>query len=344
MPSLERFFNPQMRVLSLNLQSLPSARLYFFAAGSSTPKPTYADKPGNIANTNPVIADPNGVFPTIFLDGLYRVELRSAQNIVQPGWPIDNVGQDNVIVPFGPWSEIVIYNQGEVVTGSNGNWYRSLIDNNLGNDPADGGEGWEVIPIPVASTFTSNKTYLSWTDNGDQISLDVDTNGLMDEIEANLSGADGDFEARANLRVAGELTIGDDTESASINSAGEISYDGLFYNTIKTDADDRPKITLSPQNGYTLPTLSAKVTDGILYVYGIAQSPFEPTDTPKLFATLPAGYRPSEYRNCVAIDHEIGEPFTPVATKVGILSNGEIRWEKPSPSRTLVIQVAVPLV
>lgn len=183
MPSLERFFNPQTRPFDLNIRSLPGAKLYFFEAGSSTPKTTFSDKQGENPHTNPVVADPNGIFPQIFLDGLYRAELRSSSEIVQPGWPIDNIGQDNLIVPFGPWIEIVVYNTGEVVTGSNGNWYRSISDNNLGNDPISSPAQWEVIPIPVASSFTSNKAYVTFSDDGDQVSVDIDADAMADDVE-----------------------------------------------------------------------------------------------------------------------------------------------------------------
>lgn len=182
MPSLQRFTNPQTRPFSLNIKSLPGAKLYFYAAGSTTPKATYSDKQGTTANANPVVADSSGIFPPIFLDGLYRVELRSSSNIVQPGWPIDNVGQDSVIVPFGPYSPIVTYNEGEVVTGDNGNWYRSIVDNNLGNEPSVSPSDWELIPIPVASSFTSNVPYITFSDDVDQISLDLDEDGLATAI------------------------------------------------------------------------------------------------------------------------------------------------------------------
>lgn len=178
MPSLQRFTNPQTRPFSLNIKSLPGAKLYFYAASSTTPKATYSDKQGTTANANPVVADSSGIFPPIFLDGLYRVELRSSANIVQSGWPIDNVGQDSVIVPFGPYSPIVTYNEGEVVTGENGNWYRSIVDNNLGNEPSASPSDWELIPIPVASSFTSNVPYITFSDDVDQISLDLDQNAL----------------------------------------------------------------------------------------------------------------------------------------------------------------------
>lgn len=180
MPSLERFFDPQIRKFDLNIKSLPGARFYFFQNGTTTPRTVYQDKAGTIPHTNPVIADSSGSFPPIFLDGLYRVELRSNANIVQPGWPIDNVGQDAAVVPFGPWIEVLTYNEGEVVTGSNGNWYRSIGNGNLGNDPTTSPADWEVIPIPAASSFTSNKDYITWSDDGDQISLDVDESGIAE--------------------------------------------------------------------------------------------------------------------------------------------------------------------
>lgn len=138
-----------MRVFSANITSMPSARLHFFESGSTTPKVTYADKQGTTPNTNPVIASSTGSFPPIYLDGLYRVELRSSANIVQPGWPIDNVGQDNIIVPFGPWIETVTYGEGEIVTfGSPVAWYSSISGGNLGNEPATSPSEWENIPIP----------------------------------------------------------------------------------------------------------------------------------------------------------------------------------------------------
>ena len=39
---------------------LVGGRLRTFAAGTSTPKPTYADAAGTIANTNPVVLDARG--------------------------------------------------------------------------------------------------------------------------------------------------------------------------------------------------------------------------------------------------------------------------------------------
>lgn len=175
MPSLERFTNPQVRPFGINITTLPGAKLYFYAANSTTPVNTYADKQGAVANTNPVVADANGIFPPIFLQNrLYRVTLTTSKNIVQPGWPIDNVGQDTTVVPFGPWVEIFTYAGDSVVTGSDGGWYRSKIPNNLGFDPVSSPTQWESIPIPVASNFISNVPFIEFADNAGQVELQFD--------------------------------------------------------------------------------------------------------------------------------------------------------------------------
>ena len=255
MPSLERFFDPQIRKFDLNIRSLPGARFYFFENGTTTPKSVYTDKAGTVAHDNPVIADSNGSFAPIFLDGLYRVELRSKANIVQPGWPIDNVGQDSAVVPFGPWVEILPYNTGEVVTGSNGNWYRSLEDNNLGNDPTTSPAEWEVIPIPVASSFTSNKAYFTWSDDGDQISLDVDSAGLAADVGANLDTVEN------TLTIEGDLNVDD-----NLNVVGDADVDGnlnalsiTFNNVLSTN----PAKLDWYMEGFFTPTIFGGVSPGV---------------------------------------------------------------------------------
>jgi hypothetical protein len=226
MPQLERFFNPQMRVFDLNIKSLPGARLYFFRAGSTTPKVTYADKQGTIPNTNPVIASPAGIFPPVFLDGLYRVELRSSANIVQPGWPIDNVGQDNPVVPYASWSEIITYAEFERVTDPlTGIAYRSKIDNNLGNIPASSPSEWEVVIDPTPSSFTSNADWASWADDDGKISLNVNEALLSETVESQIGSSitlalGGDF-------GSGSVSISRIGEIVSFGSIGQLTHASL---------------------------------------------------------------------------------------------------------------------
>jgi hypothetical protein len=53
------------------------ARLFFYETGTSTPKDTFTDQAATTPNANPVIADSNGVFSNIFIDGNYKVILQN---------------------------------------------------------------------------------------------------------------------------------------------------------------------------------------------------------------------------------------------------------------------------
>jgi hypothetical protein len=69
------------------------AKIYFFDAGTSTPRATYSDAALTTANTHPVVADGNGRWPSVFLQyGTYKevattsggTELWSADNLPNP--------------------------------------------------------------------------------------------------------------------------------------------------------------------------------------------------------------------------------------------------------------------
>ena len=89
---IERFVNPSIKYTTTALGSLPGAKLYFTSAGTSTPKTVYKDGNKSVAHAYPVVANAYGIFEPIFLDGLYKVELKDSLGNTQLGWPIDNVG------------------------------------------------------------------------------------------------------------------------------------------------------------------------------------------------------------------------------------------------------------
>jgi hypothetical protein len=57
------------------------AKLFFYATGTSTPATTFSDSTGDTANTNPVIADANGLFSSIFLSGSFKVILKNKNDV-----------------------------------------------------------------------------------------------------------------------------------------------------------------------------------------------------------------------------------------------------------------------
>jgi hypothetical protein len=84
------------------------AKLTFFITGTSTPKDTFTTEAATVPNSNPVIADSNGVFPDIFITGTYKVKLTD-KNDVQAGFgeadPVSEtvgVGDSNNDLRYSP--------------------------------------------------------------------------------------------------------------------------------------------------------------------------------------------------------------------------------------------------
>lgn len=67
---------------------LVGGRLYTYDAGTTTPRPTYADSAGAVPNTNPVVLDARGE-ATVFWSGAYKVVLKDADDALV--WAVDGV-------------------------------------------------------------------------------------------------------------------------------------------------------------------------------------------------------------------------------------------------------------
>jgi hypothetical protein len=83
MPAL--FVLPRQVPLSSSAGLLAGAKLTFSATGTSTLQNTYSDVALTVPNANPVVADANGVFGKIYLDGSlpnYRVKLTTSANVL----------------------------------------------------------------------------------------------------------------------------------------------------------------------------------------------------------------------------------------------------------------------
>ena len=78
--ALSRFVLPFANV-GKGIKPSSGAKLFFYATGTSTPASTFSDSAGSIPNTNPVIADSNGLFSDIFLSGTYKVILKDTNNV-----------------------------------------------------------------------------------------------------------------------------------------------------------------------------------------------------------------------------------------------------------------------
>ena len=121
---------------------LSNGKLYFYESGTTTPKTTYSDINNSIPNTNPVLLSAAGRQPNIFFDGVAKVILANngdAQIAVR-----DPVGE--TATDFGDeWVATKIYNAVDVVLGSDGVYYRSLINGNQNNNPVTTTGSWTLL-------------------------------------------------------------------------------------------------------------------------------------------------------------------------------------------------------
>ena len=157
--------------------------LKFLESGSNnTLKNTFSDSVMQIPNTNPVQLDGEGRCPNVYGTGNYRV-ISYTQNVddeeevgeqIQMFDPVTAEGSTIATsgFAFGEWNTTVTYDLGDIVS-SGGNYYRSLILNNLSNNPATSEFAWERVDfIPWwNSSITYSINAIIQYDEGLYISL-----------------------------------------------------------------------------------------------------------------------------------------------------------------------------
>lgn len=150
-----RYSNAFVQVFDGNADTLPGAKLEFFAPGTTTNQDTFSDSDLTTSNSNPVIADGDGRFGPIYLSDLtYKVVLSTASDVVIA--TADPIG-DLVEGQLELWLNDQTYDIPDLVLGSDDRFYRSLTDTNQGNDPTTSAANWEEIQFE--RIFNVNVTY-----------------------------------------------------------------------------------------------------------------------------------------------------------------------------------------
>lgn len=132
---MKRFVNPVPQYLKSNGDLCSSGKIYFLQEGSDTltdTKAIYLDAEGATQSVNPVPLSDQGRTPNVFGEGKYRVKLYDADNILQ--WTRD-IDFDSSSSQFGPWNSQESYSINDIARGESGDYYKSEINNNRGNDP-----------------------------------------------------------------------------------------------------------------------------------------------------------------------------------------------------------------
>lgn len=121
---------------------LVSGKIYFYESGTTTFKNTFADINNSIPNTNPVILTAAGRQPNVFFDGVAKAILTNSSDVQIA--VRDPVGQTESA--FGDqWVATKIYSATDVVLGSNGVFYRSLVNGNQNNNPVSTSGFWTLL-------------------------------------------------------------------------------------------------------------------------------------------------------------------------------------------------------
>jgi hypothetical protein len=153
-----RYTSSVEQILDGNGNPIEGAQKFFFETGTSTLKSIYTDSGLTIAQSNPVISDADGRFPSIFLDGVYREVQKDASGVTL--WTRDPVGEVETGA-FTAWVSDGTYNIPDIVKGSDNEYYISLTNSNQGNDPTTDAVNWAQLTLlhDIAQTIDGDKTF-----------------------------------------------------------------------------------------------------------------------------------------------------------------------------------------
>ena len=227
---MSRYVNSVPFIQDGNGKPIVGAKKFFFNQGTTTKKTIYEDSDLTIAASNPVLSDADGRFPDTFLDGLYKEEQQDNSGTATGYdgvtlWTRDPVGIIST-GPFDLWDASITYEIPQIVLGSDNEYYRSLVDSNIGNDPTLSLGNWEKLNF--GRIWGSNKTY----GVGDSA---YGSNGFLyiSRLAANVGN--NPISSTTNWRPAtdGKLPKGADIASATALILGD---DGLFFDVTGTEA------------------------------------------------------------------------------------------------------------
>ncbi|MCP4326332.1 MAG: hypothetical protein GY787_31745 [Alteromonadales bacterium] len=234
---MARLFTPFQQFFDGSGEPLASGTIEFFESGVySNQLDTYSDASLNNVNPNPITLDGEGYLPfDIFGDGVYSVELRDKNSILIN--LLDTVGGDTGSrTAFSDWTSTIIYNIPAFVVGSDGLYYRSLSNDNLGNDPIeDAGSNiyWEEFKL--RGVYNSSVTY----DIGDVVQTTV---GNLWKALTSQSGNNPETDDGTNW-----VTAGDDNTDIPNDQTG------TAYTLVITDKSKTVWMNNASTNAVTIP-------------------------------------------------------------------------------------------
>jgi len=150
-----RYVNPRPKYTLPDGSPIVDGYLDIYETGTTQRKDTFKDANQTIANPNPLPLLADGSVPNCFYSGTARIVLFSASEGQQ--FDVDGAGQFGDGSAFDVWNSVIEYQENALVEASNGQLYRSLQNNNIGNDPSTSPQFWEQVEF--TRTWNPNVTY-----------------------------------------------------------------------------------------------------------------------------------------------------------------------------------------
>ena len=229
-----RLSNPKIQYSDDAGNPLPEGKLYFYDSGTTNFRTTYADSGLSIANSNPVLLDGAGRVPSIFLEGNYRAILTDKDD--NQIWELDPVTGTSGSAQFSDWLITTTYVLNDIVRGSDGKYYISITNSNLGNDPTSSTVNWsEMVFITMWNANQTYNTNETVTYSGVFYSSLIDNNTAnqpdTSPTEWALSSGAGSKVSKSGDTMTGDLeivkAIDELTGYKAVNSIGGLAIESL---------------------------------------------------------------------------------------------------------------------
>jgi len=241
---------------------------------NNTDKDTFADINETILNTNPLQLTAAGRCPNVFGTGSYNV-ISYMDDSLNPGNPgqqieqFDPVGGDETEGAFSTWNAIRIYGNDDIVTASDGLYYRSLVAANQNQDPTTSPAQWEeIIFSRIAATVSGTDTYT--------VTLNLDSYKIGETYPLIFTNTNTAIAPTLNSDALGAKTLkhldGSALAPGAIPTEALIRYDGtngILLNPIQENEDSSITATVASNDltvgvkGQTLSFANVSLTNGI---------------------------------------------------------------------------------
>lgn len=191
---------------------LAGGQLFFFETGTTTPKSVFDDALETTALTNPVLLDGNGFEPDIFGTGSYKIVLQNSDDVQQ--WERDPVDFEVDEGAFSEWLPTISYGVNDIVEGSDGEFYISIIAINLNNDPVASPTAWSQFDL--LNRWNTNETY-----NINDVVRSEDSGGVYTSVTASNEGNDPTLDTTAtNWKMVDDLRFSGSSISVTAVDTG----------------------------------------------------------------------------------------------------------------------------